>query len=119
MESEPGENYLRAQAQNLKRYLANLLLRPLRCVNRSLSSWHENAFGGHVLLFARYRHFRYSCFAMRKSIFVLALLAAPSLASALFVQAPTLAIQVDRPIAKVGPTLYGLMTEEIDFSYDV
>jgi alpha-N-arabinofuranosidase len=56
---------------------------------------------------------------MRKSIFVLALLAAPSLASALFVQAPTLAIQVDRPIAKVGPTLYGLMTEEIDFSYDV
>jgi alpha-N-arabinofuranosidase len=55
---------------------------------------------------------------MRKSIFVLALLAALNIASALFAQAPTLAIQVDRPIAKVSPTLYGLMTEEINFSYD-
>ena len=33
-------------------------------------------------------------------------------------QAPTLAIQVDHPTAKVSPTLYGLMTEEINFSYD-
>jgi len=31
---------------------------------------------------------------------------------------PSLAIQVDHPTAKVSPTLYGLMTEEINFSYD-
>jgi alpha-L-arabinofuranosidase len=30
----------------------------------------------------------------------------------------TLEIQVDKPIAKVSPTLYGLMTEEINYSYD-
>lgn len=33
-------------------------------------------------------------------------------------QKPSLAIQVDQPSAKVSPTLYGLMTEEINFSYD-
>jgi alpha-N-arabinofuranosidase len=33
-------------------------------------------------------------------------------------QAPSLAIDVDHPTAKVSPTLYGLMTEEINFSYD-
>jgi alpha-L-arabinofuranosidase len=35
-------------------------------------------------------------------------------------QAPvaTLQIQTDKPIAKVSPTLYGLMTEEINYSYD-
>jgi len=33
-------------------------------------------------------------------------------------QAPTLSIQVDHPTAKVSPKLYGLMTEEINFSYD-
>jgi alpha-N-arabinofuranosidase len=33
-------------------------------------------------------------------------------------QAPSLAIQLDHPTAKVSPTLYGLMTEEINFSYD-
>jgi alpha-N-arabinofuranosidase len=35
-------------------------------------------------------------------------------------QAPTanLEIQTDKPIAKVSPTLYGLMTEEINYSYD-
>src|ERR1017187_7464155 len=34
-------------------------------------------------------------------------------------QAPaTLAIQVDKPVAKVSPMLYGLMTEEINYSYD-
>ena len=32
--------------------------------------------------------------------------------------AAVLQIQVDRPIAKVSPTLYGLMTEEINHSYD-
>jgi alpha-N-arabinofuranosidase len=36
----------------------------------------------------------------------------------LIAQAPSLAIQVDHPTAKVSPTLYGLMTEEINFSYD-
>ena len=29
-----------------------------------------------------------------------------------------LEVQVDKPIAKVSPTLYGLMTEEINYSYD-
>ncbi len=35
-------------------------------------------------------------------------------------QAPTasLQIQTDKPVAKVSPTLYGLMTEEINYSYD-
>ena len=36
----------------------------------------------------------------------------------LLAQSPSLAIQVDHPTAKVSPTLYGLMTEEINFSYD-
>jgi alpha-N-arabinofuranosidase len=30
----------------------------------------------------------------------------------------TLTISADKPIAKVSPTLYGLMTEEINYSYD-
>ena len=30
----------------------------------------------------------------------------------------TLDIQVDKPLHKVSPMLYGLMTEEINFSYD-
>jgi alpha-L-arabinofuranosidase len=29
-----------------------------------------------------------------------------------------LSIQVDKPVSKVSPTLYGLMTEEINYSYD-
>lgn len=33
-------------------------------------------------------------------------------------QGPSLQIQVDQPLHKVSPTLYGLMTEEINFSYD-
>src|SRR5271155_2435669 len=38
----------------------------------------------------------------------------------LALQAPTasLQIQTDKPVAKVSPTLYGLMTEEINYSYD-
>jgi alpha-N-arabinofuranosidase len=32
--------------------------------------------------------------------------------------APELTIAVDKPIARVSPTLYGLMTEEINYSYD-
>jgi alpha-N-arabinofuranosidase len=53
----------------------------------------------------------------------LALLAALALLPlSLTAQAPSLSsqlsIQVDRPTATVSPTLYGLMTEEINFSYD-
>ena len=33
-------------------------------------------------------------------------------------QTPSLTIQADQPVAKVSPVLYGLMTEEINFSYD-
>lgn len=36
----------------------------------------------------------------------------------LIAQAPSLTIEVNRPTAQVSPTLYGLMTEEINFSYD-
>ena len=36
----------------------------------------------------------------------------------LFAQAPSLTIQVDHPTAKVSPTFYGLMTEEINYSYE-
>jgi alpha-N-arabinofuranosidase len=50
--------------------------------------------------------------------FALALLALLALPLSLASQAPSLAIQADRPTAKVSPTLYGLMTEEINFSYD-
>jgi alpha-N-arabinofuranosidase len=33
-------------------------------------------------------------------------------------QLATLTIQADRPVSAVSPTLYGLMTEEINYSYD-
>jgi alpha-N-arabinofuranosidase len=36
----------------------------------------------------------------------------------LLCQSPSLTIQVDHPVGKVSPMLYGLMTEEINFSYD-
>ncbi len=36
----------------------------------------------------------------------------------LLAQSPSLSIQVDHPTARVSPTLYGLMTEEINYSYD-
>jgi len=55
---------------------------------------------------------------MSKRFFTLALFAAALLPSSLLAQAPSLTIQVDKPTAKVSPTLYGLMTEEINFSYD-
>ncbi len=38
--------------------------------------------------------------------------------SSIVAQTPSLAIQVNHPVAKVSPMLYGLMTEEINFSYD-
>ena len=55
---------------------------------------------------------------MNKPTFLAAFLAALLLPSSLFAQAPSFTIQVDHPIAKVSPTLYGLMTEEINYSYD-
>ena len=39
-------------------------------------------------------------------------------AAALAQQPATLEIDAQKPIAHVSPTLYGLMTEEINFSYD-
>ncbi|MGA2218766.1 MAG: alpha-N-arabinofuranosidase, partial [Terracidiphilus sp.] len=50
--------------------------------------------------------------------FVLILLVAGMAASSLPGQTASLAIDVDKPTAKVSPMLYGLMTEEINFSYD-
>lgn len=47
-----------------------------------------------------------------------ALLLGCSLPLAASGQNPALTIQVDHPTAKVSPRLYGLMTEEINFSYD-
>jgi alpha-N-arabinofuranosidase len=55
---------------------------------------------------------------MCKRFFALILPAALALPFSLIAQAPSLAIQVDHPIARVSTTLYGLMTEEINFSYD-
>ena len=52
--------------------------------------------------------------------FLLAMLLAPSIGAQApgHSQAPLLRIDVDKPVAKVSPTLYGLMTEEINHSYD-
>ncbi len=55
---------------------------------------------------------------MRKRYSPFPLLAASLLPLSLIAQTPTLAIQVDHPTAQVSPTLYGLMTEEINYSYD-
>jgi alpha-N-arabinofuranosidase len=56
---------------------------------------------------------------MRKRYFFLPLLTfALALPSILVSQTPSLDIQVNHPTAKVSPTLYGLMTEEINYSYD-
>jgi alpha-N-arabinofuranosidase len=41
-----------------------------------------------------------------------------ALASFAFAQSASLEINLEKPVAKVSPTLYGLMTEEINFSYD-
>jgi len=55
---------------------------------------------------------------MSKRYSALALIAVLVLPLSLISQAPSLAIQADHPTAKVSPMLYGLMTEEINFSYD-
>ena len=53
----------------------------------------------------------------KRSVF-LSLLASVALTLGSHAQEASLSIQVDRPTAKVSPMLYGLMTEEINFSYD-
>jgi alpha-N-arabinofuranosidase len=55
---------------------------------------------------------------MSKRFSALALLLVLSSTSSLVAQAPSLSIEVNHPTAKVSPMLYGLMTEEINFSYD-
>lgn len=55
---------------------------------------------------------------MSKRFFLIPLLFALALSTALTAQSPSLAIQVDHPIAKMSPMFYGLMTEEINYSYD-
>ena len=55
---------------------------------------------------------------MSKRSFTVALLLVLALPSGLIAQAPSLTIHVDHATAKVSPKLYGLMTEEINFSYD-
>ena len=53
----------------------------------------------------------------KRSVF-LSLLASVALTLGSHAQEASLSIQVDRPTAKVSPMFYGLMTEEIYFSYD-
>jgi alpha-N-arabinofuranosidase len=55
---------------------------------------------------------------MSKRYLVFAFFAVLVLPLNLIAQGPSLAIQVDHPTASVSPKLYGLMTEEINFSYD-
>src|SRR5215472_10836801 len=55
---------------------------------------------------------------MRKRFSVLLLVASLTSPASLMAQSPSLSIQVDHPSAKVNPMFYGLMTEEINFSYD-
>ena len=55
---------------------------------------------------------------MNKPYAVIVSLAAFLSSIGLAAQATSLSIQVDHPTASVSPTLYGLMTEEINYSYD-
>ncbi len=55
---------------------------------------------------------------MKKPIALAAILGALALPASLTAQTPSLTIHVDKPTAKVSPMLYGLMTEEINYSYD-
>jgi alpha-N-arabinofuranosidase len=55
---------------------------------------------------------------MNKPAVTAAILAALVLSLPLSAQAPSFTIQADHPIATVSPSLYGLMTEEINYSYD-
>ncbi len=55
---------------------------------------------------------------MIKTSAVVAFFAALVFSFTLSAQAPSFNIQADHPVAAVSPTLYGLMTEEINYSYD-
>jgi alpha-N-arabinofuranosidase len=55
---------------------------------------------------------------MGKRFFLLFLSASLTISIAARGQSPSLSIQVDHSTAKVNPLFYGLMTEEINFSYD-
>src|SRR5260370_5384944 len=55
---------------------------------------------------------------MGKRFFVLPLFASLACAAGAMAQPPSLSIQVDHPTARINPMFYGLMTEEINFSYD-
>jgi alpha-L-arabinofuranosidase len=55
---------------------------------------------------------------MGKRFFLLSLFVSFAISAAAVAQSPSLSIQVDHPTAKVDPMFYGLMTEEINFSYD-
>jgi len=55
---------------------------------------------------------------MKTFVSALAGIAALVLPLGLTAQTPSLLIQLHHPTAKVSPTLYGLMTEEINYSYD-
>jgi alpha-N-arabinofuranosidase len=55
---------------------------------------------------------------MRVRLLAIALFSCFAPLPALICQQATLTVHVDQPTAKVSPMLYGLMTEEINFSYD-
>jgi alpha-N-arabinofuranosidase len=55
---------------------------------------------------------------MKKPSFFLAFLSTLALPFSLAAQGPSLTIQMNQPSASVSPTFYGLMTEEINHSYD-
>jgi alpha-N-arabinofuranosidase len=55
---------------------------------------------------------------MRKLFAVFSLLVVSDLVGSLPAETPKLFIEADHPTARVSPMLYGLMTEEINFSYD-
>ena len=55
---------------------------------------------------------------MNNRFLAVAILALALMPIGVLAQSPSLTIQVDHPTATVSPTLYGLMTEEINYSYD-
>jgi alpha-L-arabinofuranosidase len=66
------------------------------------------------------RDFSGKNFALRFALFLAAIggFAAPARAETTTNPIPTLEIQANQVTAKVSPTLYGLMTEEINYSYE-
>ena len=55
---------------------------------------------------------------MKTPKYAFAILAVLFLPMGMAAQKPSLTIHVDHPTVKVSPMLYGLMTEEINYSYD-